>query len=181
MARNFNAANTEYLSATATLVSAWGFSMACWFKLDLSSTSCVVSLCNNATDVGHYSLWVSGNTLGARAVNNSGSNATASISGIVNNRWHFGGATFAGATSRTVYLDTSSSSNGTNVGVFQARNTVAIGAQIGTMPLQLFTGATALAAIWNVALNADEMNAMAMGADPYKIRPQNLVGGWPMN
>lgn len=36
------------------------------------------------------------------------------------------------------------------------------------------------AAIWNVALNAREVAALAVGVCPLRVRPGSLVGYWPL-
>lgn len=88
-----------------------------------------------------------------------------------------GAAVLASTTSRTPYLDGTAGTTNTqtnNVGTGQDRLTLATYLS-GSSPQELLNGRLADAAVWNVALSADEIASLAKGFKPTRVRPQSLV------
>lgn len=73
--------------------------------------------------------------------------------------------------------------SGSNVQAFRENRTAGgvnlnIGGQQVTIPT--FAGRVAQAAMWNTVLSTYEVGALQAGVSPSRIRPQSLVGFWPL-
>ena len=87
-------------------------------------------------------------------------------------QWWNGLALFSSTTSRNAYVDTTAST--TNP--LSRSVTTEISIRIGRRALgNPFTGQLAEFAIWNAALNDSEINSLAKGFKPPRIRPQSLL------
>ena len=100
------------------------------------------------------------------------------------NVWHHFAATLTatgtGAGSGIVYLD------GGGLQTNSWNGITATGFAIGALglsggPFNPYSGSIAHCAAWNVALSTAEIAALAAGVLPGLIRPQNLIGWWPLD
>lgn len=158
--------------------------LACWYKPNAaSSTQVVLSLLqNNVTWYGFYLQQSSSNQLAAVAVhNNTFKSATITSPSLSTGTWYHFAGVFNGSTSRKAYLN-----GGTPV-----ENTDSL-----STPTTLRTGALAAykdsAAVWangaiaeigiyDAALTADEVSALASGYSPLMVRPKALRSYYPMD
>jgi len=103
--------------------------------------------------------------------------STAFVGGV----WHHGCAVFASATSRTAYNNGGGAATDT-VSITPIATTlgIAIGAIVTGSPIGYYVGDMAECGIWDVALTPDEVASLARGVSALSIRPQNLVGYWPI-
>lgn len=174
MAYDFVAANTQYLSTTTTPVTGTPLTLACWFYKDLSLNTRLVDLVNTANGSSFQIRANTGNAIGARA----GALATdqSTVGTQVLNQWRHGAGVFTSSTSRTAYVDgTAGTANTTNVTPPNA-DFIMIGAgNSATTPTTPHDGLIADVGIWNVALTADEISALAKGVACNLVRPQSLV------
>jgi hypothetical protein len=99
-------------------------------------------------------------------------NAAALVGLPGTNQWFNALGLFASTTSRTAYVNTTASSiNTTNRSI-----TTEVSIRIGAQPAgNFFTGQLAEFAIWNAALTVGEINSLAQGFKPPRIRPQSLL------
>lgn len=87
--------------------------------------------------------------------------------------WHALAGRSSSSTAHDVVADGTVDSNATTL-TFETYYDVLVGArQIPSFGLGL-TGAAACVAMWNVTLSDDEMNSLAKGFPPRRIRPQSL-------
>lgn len=91
--------------------------------------------------------------------------------------WYSLVGVFASSTSRTVYLDGVAATTNTTSATPTGTTTFSVGGRAGVLP---FSGSLADVALWNVALSADDINALAAGVSPLLIRPDALVHYLPL-
>jgi len=188
MARSFASASAQYLYRASAVVSAMPITMACWFRT--TSTTAIQRL----VDVGQLSTgnqkWSLALLGTAAAPNTTVIANTSSVSGAfaattatyLADTWHHAAAVFTSSTSRTAYLDGGNAGTDTASVSPSGVDTTTIGATgVGASAFgQYMSGRIAEAAIWDVALTASEIAALARGFIPPQIRPQSLVAYWPL-
>lgn len=121
----------------------------------------------NPTPVGVDAQEVRNNTIyTARTTTSLGENIWGALAGI-----------YLSATSRTAYLNAGGEvTNTTDAGTAVDYESITIGARINNGAYGLFlNGLAAEVAMWNIDLNVAEINSLAKGFKPSRIRPQNLV------
>lgn len=110
--------------------------------------------------------------------------AAVSSSAVTQNAWNGYTVKFEGNTSRTAYVngggkvtDTTNAPNGP-----MAHNYITVGcSKYSGGNLSPFTGRIADGAMWNAALNDDEVNALGNRVNPGRIRPSHLIIHYPLN
>jgi hypothetical protein len=105
-------------------------------------------------------------------------NARTTASGVASvalpgtNQWFNALGLFASTTSRTAYVNATAGTPNTD----SRSITTEISIRIGRRALaNAFTGQLAEFAIWNAALTVGEINSLAQGFKPPRIRPQSLL------
>lgn len=169
MARTFVSASGDKIQVASAVLTAMPLTIACWFNATtLGSAHRMVSLTdgtiNNRFQVG---ISVANAVLALIASGGSSANATSSAT-ITAGTWFHCAAVFASATSRTAYL------NGGNTGT-NATNLTPSGLNVtvlGNDGTTTCNGTVALPAIWNTALSAGEIAALAAGLDPRLLQTQ---------
>jgi hypothetical protein len=89
------------------------------------------------------------------------------------NQWFNALGVFASTTSRTAYVNTTAGTPNTDSRSITTEISIRIGWRGGGG--NTFTGQLAEFAIWNAALTVDEINSLAQGFKPPRIRPQSLL------
>ena len=187
MARTFTASSGQYLSNANALVTATALTMACWFKAnDVTNQRSLISINDGTNDNRWWMLelrgHLAGDFVGARTRAAGGDAAGVTSSGYTTGTWYHAVAVFTSATSRTCYLNGGNSgSDTTNLDPSAAVTTTTI-AKRSTVGggSDHMDGQIAEAAIWNLALGANEIQALANGYPPTKIQSQALKGYWPL-
>jgi hypothetical protein len=178
VARGFTGGSSQYLENTtapapfdSTPPTAW--SMACWFKPNASTAAAGILTVGDSNANMYGGIIALGATSWALDLNGLGNaNGAALVSGT----WaHLGGIT-ASATSRTAYKDgvagTPTAVSATLTGAMDRTN---VGAITSTTRQLFLTGDVAECGIWNAALAAKDMVALAAGAPVPLVRPDALV------
>jgi hypothetical protein len=182
MAYNFNG-TTQSISAIAPVTNL-PLTLAAWFRLTTvprSALQVIVQLNNFSfgSTSNSYRMVVPANSTFLRALHNStaglGTADTPPGSVIANNFYH-GAAVFNSTSSRSIYLNgTTTSTNTTVAGALNITN-INIGANFtNTATAGWLEGIIAEVGAWNVALTQSEIISLAKGVTCNKIRPQNLV------
>ncbi len=184
MSRNFVAASTQYLSATVTPPATdVPITMACWFRHASAVTVTPFTIADTA-NVNRRFIITLRNTLVVRIAQHDGAtNGQADTTATYSlNVWNHACAVFSADNSRTVYLNGANSvTNTTNAaGSMAALNSIAVGRINNSTPANYMNGDIAEVAMWNVALNATEVAALAAGTNPRLIRPENLQLYYPL-
>jgi hypothetical protein len=104
--------------------------------------------------------------------------ATAAVdttTGFSANTWTHACGVFASSTSRTVYINGGSSATNTTNSSGTGENRLFQGVTRAASAFSnYFSGSLAEVGVWNAALTADEVLALARGISPSLIRPQSL-------
>lgn len=103
-------------------------------------------------------------------------------SGFTNDVWHSVCGVFHSTTSRFCYIDGLTAGEGTfEVAWPTAMDVTMIGVENAATLVTPFEGGIAEAAIWNLALTLAESDMLAAGMTPLMVRPDALVGYWPLH
>ncbi len=179
MARDFDG-SADYLEHTSGVpVNAPPFTMAAWFSIDTTTATGIILSLHKFSN-GHRHILYCDTTADkvcvATAAATSGiATATASYSA---NSWSHAAGVWSASNSRTVYFNGGNNATNTTDLTPNTPDRLAVGAQ-RTAPsgavATYFDGRIAEPAVWNVALSAGEIQALANGVSPLMIRPGALV------
>jgi hypothetical protein len=188
MAYNFTAASSQYLSTASTPVTSMPLTIAAWFNSNVSTAQRVIAQIGNTALAGGevYRLVIPSGAQVLRAISLSGGGfggATTSVqaetaSGTVSNQvWNHGAGVFESTTSRTVYLNHSTSASNTTSYSPPTVANIHIGANLtnNTSAAATWSGLLAEVGVWSAALTADEIKSLSAGMTCDKVRPQSLV------
>lgn len=184
MARKFNG-STDYVDCGAgSRLNPAAITISSWIYLDALPASFAGTIVRNQSGALYYGLWI--NSAGkyhtfvyANApVGYSGSGAYTLALGT----WYRATMTYDLTNGLVAYLDSKVDGTGAaNGGITTLTMNTWIGADASGAPNYPFSGKIADAAIWNVALTATEVTALAGGRRANTIRPSALIGYWPLN
>jgi hypothetical protein len=123
-----------------------------------------------------------GDPIRASSVTSSGTLANADTSiGYTTGQWHHVAGVFASTTSRVAYIDGGNSQSNSTSTASSSWDTLLLGGRYSSSAIAVyFSGDIAEAAVWNVALTADEIAQLAAGYSPLFVRPQSLVHYIPL-
>jgi hypothetical protein len=181
VARLFDNASSQFLRNATTPITAVPLTIVAWVRPDEAITQSVFSIGDTGSNVHYFSLDLNASHAALAQTRDASGlvTATAGTTGTINTWFHVA-AVFSAINSRAAY--TNGGAVGTNatsrtpVGV----DAMGIGRLERSSPTQLFSGRIAEAALWNVALSAGEIAALASGISPPYIQPASLVGYWPL-
>lgn len=177
----FAAASSEYISAASSPVQDDAMTFACWFyTADTTSTMNLINVGDSASNFRGWRLQCGGGTAGRleAAKYNAGSGAARATStvGYTASTWQHAVSVFSASNSRAVWLNNSEYTNATSRTTDAATyNRIGLGARLGSSAQEYFDGRIAVPAIWNIALDADDIGALYAGKHPLTIRRSNLV------
>lgn len=185
MARHCTAANTQRIEADTAAVTAVPLTLACWFMaMDTTTEHCLVFVGDKGSSNNYFFLAASGNAGGdpiraytRDAVSNV---VAASTAAYTANVWQHAAAVYAATNSRVAYLNGGNSGTETTIAVPVGPNRTSIGRVGRNVPFAYLDGLVAEVGIWNVALSASEIAALAQRVSPLHVQAANLVGYWPL-
>lgn len=182
MARTFAAASSQYLIAASAAVTAEPFTMACWFKpVSASVQYTAMSLGTNGGTLRHMLIAFDAVNPTALAISVDGGGTASSVTtnqysaGV----WSHAAGVWASNASRTAYLNGVAATENTTAKTVTVDRTL-IGARINTTAGVFMDGDIGEAAIWGAALTTAEIASLADGLAPIAVRPDSLVGYWPL-
>jgi hypothetical protein len=185
MAYAFNNANSRYLSALPSGLSGTPMTLACWvYPTAAQNDRAALAVGDGVTHrntIQHNTVTLTGvPQMGAVSVGASGLVSTSSSTSYGGetpvDQWTHCAGVFSSVTSRTIYVGgILRATNATNCGSQNTFNEILIGARRNTSVGLQYTGNIADAAVWTVALTADEIASLAKGMTCDKVRPQSLV------
>lgn len=187
MARHFTRANTEYLEVQRTPVVAAPFTMGCWCRTDVVTTTndyCLMQICDKDIFNEYWRLNAEGDIFTGEFMffaNDSGAIGRAQSTTIptVGTWYHVCGIEIA-SNSRAILINGGDkATNATNLTPDNA-DSIAISYENDSTPGDPWDGDIAEAFLYNVALTDREIWQLAHNKLPPEIRPQNLVGYWPL-
>lgn len=174
----FDFATTDRYEIGSAVVTAYPFTMACWFYVDSLATGRTL-LCfgpSGATATTQR-IGLNSTSVFAQSENagtaESASTTVAPTTGV----WAHAAGVFAGNTDRRAFLNGGSKGTNTVSVTFSTainRTVIAQRLRSGTYSLGM-DGRIAECAIWNEALSDDDVYSLSRGYRPSLIRPENLV------
>lgn len=100
---------------------------------------------------------------------------------LVADAWNHACGVFVSDTDRRVFLNGNKDTDSTDIDPgFANHDETRLGTSLDA-PNSFFTGRMAECGMWNVALTDAEAGALAAGATPLMVRPESLVGYWPLH
>ena len=187
MSLSFNGTTSALALSTTTFVTAYPFSLFIWVKpnaASLAASGMVFGVGdfggNNEAQI-HADGTVAGEKL--KAFTRTGTNSVTAIStdGMVEDVWIPVLAVFTAANSRTIYAGagapvTETTANLTTPFSFDR---VVVGKRAKDDTLW-FSGLLAHATAWDIALDQDDFDALAGGAVPSTVQPEDLIEYWSL-
>lgn len=186
MARSLNG-TSDYMQVSSTPITGWPATMAVWAYPTSTATGNVAWWLGDASstlwNAFYMQLGSSGGSPSVLSVVSASNNTFLGANTTANwslNAWNHCAGVFDG-TNFFSYLNGGNSSSHAagsaplsfNVNVFGA-------ADVNGVKDNYFTGRLAEAGLWNVALTANEIAALAAGVNPRRIRPGSLKSYWPL-
>lgn len=176
MAFSFN--GTSYIEATSTPVTAEPFTISCWFRApNVTADGALISIGNSST-TNRFQINVNGTVAGDPISISSVGAVTAtanSTTAFIANTWQHAAAVCASTTSRSIYLNGGGKATNTTSVTPAGINNIMIGGRwSGGARGFFFNGQIAEVAIWNIALNDDEILSLSKSFTASLIRPNNL-------
>lgn len=179
MAIDFNG-TSSYIEATSAVATAVPLTLSAWFYADSNTVNqTILGLTASGATNARFTLQCQNTGYLRAAVQAGGSTAGADTTATINTgEWQHGCAVFTGNANRAVYLNGGNS--GTNTTSLTpsaaALNRTNIGTQWRNQAREnFFDGRVAEVGIWDVALSLAEIESLADGYNPQRIRPQSLV------
>lgn len=182
MSRTFNSATPDFFN-TATAIPAgvpYPCTLAGWFKSGTATNMSILSI-QQAVSTGYLSLRVDGSHVIAEYFDGTVDAIATTAATYTSNTWTHAAGTFAVASaSRTAYLNggnaVTDSTSASNITL----TSTSIGEIRRSTPAYPFNGSLAECGIWNIILSANDIAALGAGMSPLLVRPDALVGYWPL-
>lgn len=172
---------SNYIESTTGVITATPLTMCCWVNTtSLAANQSPIGVYASSTSSGTGSFRLSILTTGAFLASTGNASASTTTGLVTTNTWAHVCGVFASSTSRAAYV------NGTNKATNATSRTPAsldrmsVGVERGSAPGAPLVGRIAEAAIWNAALDDDEVAALGKGFSPRLIRPSALVAYLPL-
>lgn len=173
--------SSQYLSNASYAQPAYPFSMSCWFIAD-QDTSYDVAFCMSDGSNEEHSVGYAGNIGGEPLyvlTRTSAGVSYASFGGTISTAtWHNGIGVWAAANSRQAFLDGAAQTAATQTATL-TNGQVGIGRSLRSAGTY-WDGKVAECAMWDIALPQQAIDAIAAGASPLLVYPQNLIDYWPL-
>jgi hypothetical protein len=178
MAYSFNG-SSQYISISSAAVTAAPLTIACWFYVSNTVNNGLINV-SSASGDQNFRLSAQGATAGdpvrAQALNGAANGFADTTAAFANNTWTHGCGVFTSSTSRTVYINAGNSATNTTSVTPPSIDRMFIGVTRNGSAFTNYTnGYIAEVGIWNTNLTLPEVAALAKGASPIMVRPQNIV------
>jgi hypothetical protein len=174
--REFVAASSQQFTNNIPTVSATPITLAVWGRPTSLTISQLALGIASSTNGWRHELTFSGAVSGDpyRAISTTSSSAVAEAAPYSINQWQHLAGVFGSSTSRILSPNGLPAATNTTTRSIANFDTVTVGARYDSAAL-FFSGAIAEACIWSVALTADEVLSLSLGASPFFIRPASII------
>jgi len=178
MASSFNG-TSSYIEATSTPVTGPPFTMASWVYCTNNTLGQVVISVGNSATTNRFQLSMQGDVasdpVGFQIVGAT-SESTQYIPPVPYiNRWVHVAGVVSGVSSKALFVDGIFRNSVTTSAAPAGVNNILIGARWSTTRGSFLAGRIAETAIWNRALNGDQIFSLYQGFSPYLVCPSGLV------
>ena len=182
MARKFLASSTQYLQVTATPLSGFPATMACWaYPPTDGSAETFFAICDASNSNQRLEIRMNAGAVGDPAQVLCKIGVANSSAAINFNAWNSIVGIHRGQADRDIVLNGALNNNTTNsVITISNLDTIVIGRRTNSTPATYTDAAIAWCALWDVELTLQEAQAFCNGWHPTLIRPQNLIRFYPL-
>jgi len=189
MARSFNGSSDCLFRSSFSPATAYPATIAFWFyPANNSVNQAMINWAGDVPGNNNVGVGLDGTAAGdpiylyLKSGGVGAANATTST-GITLSTWMHACGVLASATDRRCYLNGGSvGSSTTNVSFPATPTTFTLAAyHNNSVASTFFAGRLCEVAVWSAALDATEVNALAVGFSPLLVRPQALLDYWPLN
>ncbi len=169
--------STQSISGASAPATAAPLTLALWSNVTSLTVDGMFLSLGAGAGTHFFGLWSEGTTAGdpISAALNGGSSAGSFSGSQTANTWQHVCGVYTSATARTGYYNgvagTANTANQTPSGI----SVMGIGVRRRSTDDFRLPGSVGEVAIWNAALEAEEVAALAKGFKPQRIRPQSLV------
>jgi len=185
MSRNFVAASDQGLRGVSGVITAAPFTISAWARKDLATGRGIVVFIGDASTADdRIHLQMEPDNGAVRFLIRNTANISAnSSSNWVTGQWHHLCAVERAVDDHSVFIDGGSEGNNAVSQTPVAGNIdrTTIGRRDNIESSNAFDGDIAHVAIWDVDLTDAEIQSLAEGVSPLKIRRDNLIAYWPLN
>ena len=160
-------------------VSGMPFSFACRYRVDAAAHEAVLlGLFNRDSDTDWATIGIGGGKATLRARSSASNQVLEAAAAYEQAKWRSMVGVFSSPTSRKLYDNGAAAVTQTVSVSPTGLNRFGFGRYLDKSPSASFTGYAAMLVMWNVELTDREAAAYISGVDPWKIRPQAIVGIW---
>ena len=180
MAFLFANASSQYLIGGSAPVTVEPLTISLWYRVASTPTNRMAFSLAKSTGNGGFRLNVTGTTMLAQRVDDSGTPNASSSTTVANTvgTWYHATAVFLGSGQNvTGYINGVAGTPATNTGsTLSSIDRLVVGTRLasGGSPGLYFDGDIAEVGVWSVALNADEIAGLAKGFPCRLARPSSL-------
>lgn len=177
MAYDFVAASSQRIESNATFAAlSYPVTLSCWMRPDLTGTLRYAFSMSHATLVSALSLGQdASNYIVAEENRGAATGTSQSAATLSAGTWYQVVGIFNSASSRTVYVDGTAGTGNTTAITAGTYGRPTIGVRNRNLAYTgYFDGKVGECAVWNVALNDDEIMSLALGFRASLIRPRSL-------
>ncbi len=180
MARALASASSQYMANAAAALTATPLTLACWGKpTNFTGTNVVLGIFDSTVTNRRFELLTVITTGIVRATHSDQTTTGAASTSVAatSGSWNHMCGVFTSTSSRTAYVNGGSSGTDTTsvTGSMASINRTTVGRRDTSSQNSYFNGSVAEVGIWNVALSATDVAALAAGVCPLLVRPDALV------
>ena len=170
----------DYLDNNSPSITDFPVTFSCWVKPDSTSDQgACITLGTNGSNHHYISLLTySGSNIRAQTRGAGGAAYATGPSSYSAGTWQHIAGVFRNSASRIAYLDGVAGTENTTNRNASGMDRIVIGELAGPTS-KSYDGSLADCAIWDVALSAEDVSALALGFNPSLIQPSNLVSYYP--
>jgi hypothetical protein len=163
---------TQYLQNASVVRGSYPATIAGWFCLDENTQSTVLEVGDG--NAWYYRMWINNLDI-VGTIRDAGGTRDAYGGSVTLNQWHHGCFVLVSSTDRTIYLDADTGTQNVTNTIMEAYSETNIGVR-GIVPDGYFSGKLADVAVWGVALNRADREALYSGRRPSDVRRADLLG-----
>lgn len=176
MARDIYSASSQYFIGNQSIITDEPITMACWF-FPLATPSGVPFSCGTSGTDNRLQIQVTSTNITVLRTRAGVSNASAIFTGTFTfNIWYHVVATISPSGGEIAIWSNGvkGGTTGVNPGLSMPISEILIGARRVSTPGNFFTGSVAELSLWNTVLTSSEIESLAKGFRPSRIRPSGL-------
>ncbi len=186
MARDFDGVDQSLDVVSNLGITDYPMSMGIWFRIsgDMAASQALMWYTDVSSTGAYFACYYRGNATGdpiSAATRNTTFNDAQTSSSPTQNVWHHALGSYASTSDVRAYIDGGSEGQDTSAQTMPGGiDEFALGYANDDTPSTWLEGQLAEAAVWNIALTAADAAVLATGASPLLVRPDALVGYWPL-